>query len=56
MEKDEYIIISKGWGSSVDIATGYGLDDQGLGGLIPDGGWVFFSSPCPDRLWGPSSL
>jgi hypothetical protein len=29
-------------GSSVGIATGYGLDDRGS---IPGGGWEFFSSP-----------
>jgi hypothetical protein len=42
-------------GSSVGIATGYGMDDRGsfLGG----GGWEFFSSmPCPDRFWGPYSI
>jgi hypothetical protein len=40
----------------VDIATGYGLDDQGVGvrALVGSG---IFSSPCqPDRLWGPHSL
>jgi hypothetical protein len=36
--------------SSVDTATGYGLDDQMIGVR-------FFSSlPRPDRLWGPPSL
>jgi hypothetical protein len=40
--------------SSVGIATGYGLDDQGS---IPGGGWEFFSStPRPDRLWSPPTF
>ena len=41
-----------GPGSSVGIATGYGLDGPGIefrwGGEI--------SLTCPDRLWGPPSL
>jgi hypothetical protein len=42
--------------SIVDIATGYGLDDQGVGVQVPVGSRIF-SSPCrPDRLWGPPSL
>jgi hypothetical protein len=27
-----------------------------LAGSIPGGGWEFFSSPSPERLWGPPSL
>jgi hypothetical protein len=42
--------------SSVGIALGYGLDDQGSRGSIPGGGWEFFSSPRPERFWGPLSL
>jgi hypothetical protein len=39
--------------SSVGIATGCGLDDQGVGVRVPAGSRIF-SSPCrPDRLWGP---
>jgi len=31
-----------------------GMDEQGS---IPGGGWeFFFSTPCPDRLWGPPSV
>jgi hypothetical protein len=42
--------------SSVGIATGYGLDDQGLGVRVPVGARIF-TSPCrPDRLWGPPSF
>ena len=38
-------------GSSVGIATGYGLDGTGSN---PDGGEIFRT--CPDRIWGPRSL
>jgi hypothetical protein len=39
--------------SVVGIATGYGLDDRGVGVRVP----VIFSSPSrPDRLWGPPNL
>jgi hypothetical protein len=42
--------------SSAGIATGYGLDDRGVGVRVPVGSRIF-SSPCrPDRLWGPHSL
>jgi hypothetical protein len=39
--------------SGVDIATGYGLDDQGVGVGVPVGARIFTSPCCPDRLWGP---
>jgi hypothetical protein len=43
--------------SAVDIATGYELDDRGVGFQVPVGSTVF-SSPCrPHGLWGtPSPL
>jgi hypothetical protein len=41
---------------SVSIATGYGLDDQGVGVRVPAGGRIFSSSCRPDRLWGSLSL
>jgi hypothetical protein len=42
--------------SSVGIATGYGLNDRGVGVRVPVGSRIF-SPPCrPDRLWGPHSL
>jgi hypothetical protein len=42
--------------SAVGLATGYGLDDQGVGVRVPVGARIF-TSPCrPDRLWGPPSL
>jgi hypothetical protein len=42
--------------SVVGIATGYGLDDCGVGVRVPVGSRIF-SSPCrPDLLCGPPSL
>jgi hypothetical protein len=42
--------------SSVGMATGYGLHDQGGGSSSP-GMVKFFTSPYrPDRLWGPPKL
>jgi hypothetical protein len=42
--------------SEIDIATGYGLDDQGVGVRVPVEANMF-TSPCrPDRLWVPPSL
>jgi hypothetical protein len=43
-------------GSVVGIATGYGLDDWGVGVRIPVGLRHFFSPRRPDRLWGPHNL
>jgi hypothetical protein len=43
--------------SSVIIALGYGLDDQGSKVRFPAGGWKCFPSPPrPERLWSPLSL
>jgi hypothetical protein len=39
--------------SVVGIATGYGLDDRGVGVRIPVGSRILFSARRPDRLWGP---
>jgi hypothetical protein len=41
---------------AVGIATGYGLDDQGVGVQVTVGSRIFSSPRRPDRLWGPSSL
>jgi hypothetical protein len=38
------------------IATGYGLEDGGVGVQVPVGARFFSSSQRPDRLWGPPSL
>jgi hypothetical protein len=40
-----------GPGSSVSIATDYGLDGPGI-----ESRWGEISRACPDRPWGPSSL
>jgi hypothetical protein len=42
--------------SSVGIATGYGLDDRGVGVRIAVGSRIFSSPRYPDRLWGRPSL
>jgi hypothetical protein len=42
--------------SVVDIATGYGLDDQGVGVRVSVESRIFSSSHRPDRLWGPPIL
>jgi hypothetical protein len=42
--------------SAVGIATGYGLDERGVGVRVPVGARIF-TSPCrPDQLWGPPNL
>jgi hypothetical protein len=42
--------------SSVGIATGYGLDDRGVGVRVAVGSWIFSSPRRPDRLKGPPNL
>jgi hypothetical protein len=42
--------------SVVGIATGYGLDDGGVGVRVRVGSRIFSSPRRPDRLWGPPSL
>jgi hypothetical protein len=44
------------WDSAVGIATGYGLDDRGVGVRVPVESRIFSSPRRPDLLWGPSSL
>jgi hypothetical protein len=44
------------WDSVVGIATGYGLDDRGVGVRVPVGSIIFCSPRRPDRLWGPPNL
>jgi hypothetical protein len=38
------------------IATGYGLDDRGVGVPVPVGSRIFSFPRRPDRLWGPPNL
>jgi hypothetical protein len=45
-----YAVLS-GPGSSVSIATGYGLDGPGIESRLGE-----ISRTCPDRPWGPPSL
>jgi hypothetical protein len=40
------------WDSVVGVATGYGLDDRGVGVRVPVGSRIFSSPRRPDRLWG----
>jgi hypothetical protein len=42
--------------SAVGIATGYELDEIGIGVQVPVGSRIFSSSRCLDWLWGPPSL
>jgi hypothetical protein len=41
--------------SVVGIATGYGLDYQGVGVRVPVGSRILSSPRHPDWLWGPIS-
>jgi hypothetical protein len=43
-------------GSAVGVATGYGLDDWGVGVRLPVRSRIFTFLFSPDRLWGPSCL
>jgi len=42
---------TKGLGSSVGVATGYGLDGPGI-----ESWWGEIFHTCPDRPWGPPML
>jgi hypothetical protein len=42
--------------SVVGVATGYGMNDRGVGVRVPIGSKNFFSPQRPDRLWGPPNL
>jgi hypothetical protein len=42
--------------SAVGIATGYGLDDRGVGVRVPVGSRIITSPSRPDWLWGPPNL
>jgi hypothetical protein len=42
--------------SSVGLATGYELDNRGVGVWVPVESRIFSSPRRPDRLWGPPNL
>jgi hypothetical protein len=42
--------------SAVGIATGYGLDDRGVGVEVPVRSRIFSSPRLPDRRWGAPNL
>jgi hypothetical protein len=42
--------------NAVGIATGYGLDDRGIGVRVPAESRIFSSPRHPDRFWGPPNL
>jgi hypothetical protein len=46
----------RGRDSVVRIATGYGLDDRGVGVQVPVGVRIFISPCLPDRFLGPPNL
>jgi hypothetical protein len=52
-----FIVTNTSNGSSRDsivgTATGYGLDDRGVGVRVPLGSRIFSYPRRPDRLWGP---
>jgi len=50
----QFCLTIRGPGSSVYIATGYGLDGVGIESRLGGGGKIFRT--CPDRPWGPASL
>jgi hypothetical protein len=41
-------------GNAVGIATGYGLDDRGIGVRVLVGSRTFFFPQRPNRLWRPT--
>jgi hypothetical protein len=52
-----YIYITEGSRDRVvGIATGYGLNDRGVGVRVPVGSKIFSSPRRPDRFWGPPNL
>jgi hypothetical protein len=51
----EYVL-DRSRDSAVGLATGYGLDDRGVGVRVSVGSRIFSSLNRPDRLWGPPNL
>jgi hypothetical protein len=52
----DYTVYLRSQDSVVGIATGYGLEDQGVRVRVPVGSRIFSSPRRPDRLWGPSNF
>jgi hypothetical protein len=48
--------ISRSRGSVVGTATGYGMDDRGIGVRVPVEAIILSSPRRLDRIWGPPSL
>jgi hypothetical protein len=53
---EPFTIGHKSQDSEVSIATGYGLDDQGVEVGVLVGARIITSPRHPDLLWGPPSL
>jgi hypothetical protein len=51
-----YFIVYSNNPSAVGIATGYGLDDRGVGVRVPVESRMFSSPRRPHRLWGPPNF
>jgi hypothetical protein len=51
-----FLAVFKSRDCAVGIATGYGLDDRGIGVRVPGGLRIFSSPSRPDRHWGPPNL
>jgi hypothetical protein len=49
-------LLSDSRDSVVGIATGYGLDDRGVGVRVPVRSRIFSSPRHPERFWGPPNL
>jgi hypothetical protein len=52
--KTKHMTVVRSRDSVVGIATGYRLDDRGVGVRVPVGSRIFSSPRRPDRLWGPT--
>jgi hypothetical protein len=59
-EKKNYLgvvyLIGLNRDSAVCKATGYGLDDRGVGVRVSVGSRIFSTPRRPDGLWGPPNL
>jgi hypothetical protein len=52
----QQVYLYRGRDSSVGIATGYRLDDRGVGVQVPVVSRIFSCPHRPDRLWGTPGL